>query len=550
MHRDIAPDNLMLTQDDEGRALVKVIDLGIAKAVDKPGGLTSTGVFLGKLKYASPEQYGSLPPGQTLDGRSDLYCLGLVLYELVTGARPFRGDTAAELLRAHVFESPLPFSESDPKGRVPPDLRAVILKALEKNRDDRFSSAEECDRAILKIGRRFPPPEKLERTVATGSNTLAAAGSQIITATPSAQNRLNRQFIAQATTPYRESGLTATSSTSSDRTIEASSFRASARRRTWIPVAGVLLVVAAGLALFRPGARSGKPQPVTPSVETPVPATAAAAQAPEPQARPTAALPEPTAPPISASISEEPAAPAVDAAALSREAEDARARASRARQRAERAGAPERAAGLYDFGRAQEKEGQRLVAQRNFAAAQAAFEAGAGAFGQAEISSRRAPERSPAPAEHIAALAEPTARPQPAPPAVSVPSAPPEPVKAPSPPPAPAARAAPSDQEKIRQVLQEYEKAQNTLDINLYARVYPALAGDARRGIENAWQGLKSQQVELEIRQIELKDSRAVVRAFQRVLAVPRVGGEQHDERERVFTLEKRGDAWVIVGLS
>jgi serine/threonine protein kinase len=80
IHRDIAPDNLMLTTDEEGRPLVKLIDLGIAKALDRPGEMTSTGVFLGKLKYASPEQYGALPPGEKIDGRSDLYCLGVVIY--------------------------------------------------------------------------------------------------------------------------------------------------------------------------------------------------------------------------------------------------------------------------------------------------------------------------------------------------------------------------------------------------------------------------------------------------------------------------------------
>jgi hypothetical protein len=239
-----------------------------------------------------------------------------------------------------------------------------------------------------------------------------------------------------------------------------------------------------------------------------------------------------------------------ESAQLSRQAEEAHARASRARQNAERTGAPELASGLYDFGRAQEKEGQRLVAQRNYAAARAAFEAGAGAFGQAEISSRKLLERRPSPVERIAVLPESTVHPQPTLPAVKVPTAPPEPARVPSSPPAVAARAAPSDQEKIRQVLQEYERAQNTLDLNLYAQVYPALAGEARRSIENAWQGLKSQQLELEIRQIELKNSHAVVRAYQRLVAVPRVGGEQHDERERVFTLEKRGDSWVIVSLS
>ncbi|HSS45118.1 MAG TPA: nuclear transport factor 2 family protein, partial [Thermoanaerobaculia bacterium] len=196
--------------------------------------------------------------------------------------------------------------------------------------------------------------------------------------------------------------------------------------------------------------------------------------------------------------------------------------------------------------RAQEKEGQRLLTQKNYAGARQAFETGAGAFERAETSSRKQLEKRPSPVERVAVLTESTPpRPQPTVPVIAVPSVPPEPTSVPTAPPT-----VPSDQEKIRQVLREYERAQNTLDINLFARVYPALAGDARRSLENAWQGLKSQQLELEIRQIELNNSHAVVRAYQRLVAVPRVGSEQRDERARVFTLEKRGDSWVIVSLS
>ena len=156
VHRDIAPDNLMLTSDEDGGPLVKLIDLGIAKALDRPTDLTSTGVFLGKLKYASPEQYGALAPGEKIDGRSDLYCLGLVLYELLTGARPFIGETPAEMIRAHIFQPPKPFEETDPDGRVPPELRAAVLKALEKKREDRFATAEDFHRELVRLKDRRP----------------------------------------------------------------------------------------------------------------------------------------------------------------------------------------------------------------------------------------------------------------------------------------------------------------------------------------------------------------------------------------------------------
>ncbi|MGH9317612.1 MAG: hypothetical protein ACRD1P_10950, partial [Thermoanaerobaculia bacterium] len=234
---------------------------------------------------------------------------------------------------------------------------------------------------------------------------------------------------------------------------------------------------------------------------------------------------------------------------LFQQADEARALAGRARQNAERARAAELAPGLYDFGRAQEKEGQRLLAQRDYAAARQAFETGAGAFERAETSSRKQLERRPSPAERVAVLPELTTRPEPTARVVSIPSAPAEPIRVPTSPPAEAAHAAPSDQERIRDVLRKYEHAQNTLDVNLYARVYPALTGDARRSVEKNWQGLKSQQLELEIRQIELNNSHAMVRAYQRLVAIPHVGSEQRDERERVFTLEKRGDSWVIVSL-
>jgi eukaryotic-like serine/threonine-protein kinase len=200
IHRDVAPDNLMLTHDEEGGPVIKLIDLGIAKAANRSMDMTATGVFLGKLKYASPEQYGTLSRGERLDGRSDLYGLGIVLYELLTGVRPFVGESPAELLRAHLFMPPIAFSETDREGKVPPELREAIFKALEKKREDRYTSADEFDREIVSLRDRYAHPDDLESTMSILSTMRSTQPAAPDTVTPSAQDRLNRQF-GPLTTP-------------------------------------------------------------------------------------------------------------------------------------------------------------------------------------------------------------------------------------------------------------------------------------------------------------------------------------------------------------
>jgi eukaryotic-like serine/threonine-protein kinase len=195
VHRDIAPDNLMLTLDHKGGLQLKLIDLGIAKALDRTVGLTSTGVFLGKIKYSSPEQ---LEGGSRVDGRSDLYSLGAVLYQMLTGELPFRGDSSRELLTAHLVKPPRPFAETDPAGRVPESLRAVVLKALEKQAGDRFATSEDFDREILRIRERYAPEaEGVEASIASAIRAGPRPSHEPVT--PSAQSRLDRHFGAQAT---------------------------------------------------------------------------------------------------------------------------------------------------------------------------------------------------------------------------------------------------------------------------------------------------------------------------------------------------------------
>ena len=102
------------------------------------------------------------------------------------------------------------------------------------------------------------------------------------------------------------------------------------------------------------------------------------------------------------------------------------------------------------------------------------------------------------------------------------------------------------DTELIREILREYERAMNTLDVDRYVRIFPSFAGDRRRELENSWKSLRSQHVNLDIHQIEPAGDRAVVRVRQTLVGVPFVGSEQRDVREAVFSLEKRDGSWVI----
>jgi beta-lactam-binding protein with PASTA domain/predicted Ser/Thr protein kinase len=133
IHRDIKPANIMVTRD--GR--VKVMDFGIARLVAGPDTVEQTAAVLGTAAYLSPEQ----AQGQTVDARSDLYSLGVVLYEMLTGKPPFTGDSAMAVAYKHVQESPV--TPSALNHDVPPPLDAVVMRALAKNPANRYQSAGE-----------------------------------------------------------------------------------------------------------------------------------------------------------------------------------------------------------------------------------------------------------------------------------------------------------------------------------------------------------------------------------------------------------------------
>lgn len=206
IHRDISPDNLMLSRNDEGFPFVKLIDLGIAKVLEEEGhsqitrrGLTGTGMFLGKVRYASPEQFHA-QEGVSMDARSDLYSFGLVLYELLTGMHPIRGSSVPSFIAGHLFHPPMPFGESDPEGRIPEELRAVVLRALAKSPDARFASAEAFIQALAPIKARHPlSPE--DAVVTLDGVTAVFTQKTQVGGIGSTQARLDRQFGIAPTPP-------------------------------------------------------------------------------------------------------------------------------------------------------------------------------------------------------------------------------------------------------------------------------------------------------------------------------------------------------------
>jgi serine/threonine protein kinase len=144
VHRDISPDNIMLTSEDESsETRVKLIDLGIAKSLEATRNVTMAGKFIGKVQYASPEQFSG-----RVDARSDLYSFGIVLYELLTGAKPITGKDYFAILGGHLSKPPRSFGETDPDNHVPAVIREAILKALAKRPEDRFQSAAEFAEAL------------------------------------------------------------------------------------------------------------------------------------------------------------------------------------------------------------------------------------------------------------------------------------------------------------------------------------------------------------------------------------------------------------------
>lgn len=179
VHRDIKPDNISLLDTPDGE-LVKVLDFGIAKVKEARLGegagltLTGAGVVIGTPQYMSPEQAMG-KRGDELDGRADLYSLGVVMYQMLTADLPFRADTTMEMLLAHMQKPPSPIEVLHPELQVPRDVAALTMRLLEKNRDLRPASGRVLIQEIEKLEKGSAP---VRTEVLATDDLIRAAGSR------------------------------------------------------------------------------------------------------------------------------------------------------------------------------------------------------------------------------------------------------------------------------------------------------------------------------------------------------------------------------------
>src|SRR5271170_1297185 len=174
VHRDVKPGNVLITEE----GTIKVTDFGIARAVNTEESLTQTGAVMGTATYFSPEQ----AEGMGVDSRSDIYSLGVVIFEMVTGRPTFLGDTPVAVASKHVREHPPAPREVNPG--VPPDLEAIILKCLAKSPDHRYATGDDLRIDLLRfregraVGATNPPTG--QHPVVGATQAVRALGTQAL----------------------------------------------------------------------------------------------------------------------------------------------------------------------------------------------------------------------------------------------------------------------------------------------------------------------------------------------------------------------------------
>ncbi len=297
VHRDLKPENILLVGgragDDEGVETVKVADFGIAKLLEGGEKLTTTGLVAGTPAYMSPEN----GEGKPLDARSDLYACGVILYEMVTGHRPFFADNALAVVIKHITEKPVPPSRW--VADLLPALEAVILRAMEKRPDDRFPDARSMRTALRQsLGDEAPSGARASATPGSSlipPKALGGAGPTEMAPAAEAASSSPRMYEGSGHIPAASSGTDAALVSVVPPAPTQAPPRSPLRAAAVVAVAAVA-AASVGLALLAP--RRGPAPAQSPPAVTALGAMAAARPAPIPVAPPATPDPAPApAPP-------------------------------------------------------------------------------------------------------------------------------------------------------------------------------------------------------------------------------------------------------------
>ncbi|MFL6276622.1 MAG: bifunctional serine/threonine-protein kinase/formylglycine-generating enzyme family protein [Blastocatellia bacterium] len=258
VHRDIKPDNLMLMRDDDGRRVVKVLDFGIARLAESGTvqSRTASGIIMGTPYYMSPEQaLGST--GDKIDARSDIYSLGMVVYQMLTGRVAFESDSWMGVMYKHLHEPPLQPRELRPELGWYEEFEQAVLRALEKDRDKRPQTVTEFADEMETTYRRAVAANPETVGAAAYDVTLAGVAPPFMQTTAAAQ--LARQ---QTVRPVEAATQAAWQATAATATAPSAAPSALSNRRKALAIAGLLILAVMSAIYFL----RSKPAAVPPKV--------------------------------------------------------------------------------------------------------------------------------------------------------------------------------------------------------------------------------------------------------------------------------------------
>ncbi len=273
VHRDLKPDNILVNATSNDLT-VKVLDFGIAKLCDlsaEVSTLTQKGMLVGTPQYMSPEQC----MGEEIDGRADIYSLGIVLYEMLTGMLPFNSPTPTAIIVQHVTQPPPPLRQIN--SDVPPRLEQAVMHALEKRKEDRPQLASEFARELIASVRGPVPVRSARKAASRVEPEPQAPPATPLSTMEDAQRERAAFFSPEPAALHEKSGITKPA---------AKKFLVAA---TIIGILLLVLLVVAGLIIFRdsgtestPNAQVGPPQaPAQPPAASRTPAPASQPKAPD-----------------------------------------------------------------------------------------------------------------------------------------------------------------------------------------------------------------------------------------------------------------------------